>query len=338
MANTFSIAMCTYDGARYIGDQLASIVVQTRPPDELVVCDDRSHDETAEIVRRFAESAPFPVRLHVNEQNLGSTRNFEKAIRLCTGDLIALCDQDDVWMPRKLELVEATFDRAPGVGLVFTDAEVVDDALRPMGYRFWETIGFDRRMRQRVRSGRALDVLLPGWTVTGATMAFRSKFRDIALEIPDDLSMIHDGWIALVVAAVSDVALISEPLIKYRQHPRQQVGAPKGNAGQSEGVKSLEDIRAAINRGNQFDELIVKGTHIRQRLVARRDRFASDAALALLDSRLKHLHARAGMPHGKLRRLGHILRELLTWRYHLYSNGIYSAAKDLLARSPTDVS
>jgi glycosyltransferase involved in cell wall biosynthesis len=336
MANTFSIAMCTYDGARYLGEQLASIAAQTRPPDELVVCDDRSRDETTTIVRRFAQSAPFPVHLHVNEQNLGSTRNFEKAVRLCAGDLIALSDQDDVWMPRKLELIEAVFTRAPGVGLVFTDAEVVDETLRPLGYRLWDKVGFDGEMRRRVRGGRALDVLLPGWTVTGATMAFRSKFRDLALEIPDDLSMIHDGWIALVVASVSDVAFIAEPLIEYRQHPRQQIGAPKGDAGQAEGVKSLEDIRAAINRGNRFDELIENGGRIRQRLVARRDRFDSEAALALLDARLKHLNARAAMPEGKLRRLRHVLRELLTRRYHLYSNGVYSAAKDLLARSPTD--
>ena len=336
MANKFSIAMCTYDGARYLGEQLASIAAQTRPPDELVVCDDRSGDETTGIVRRFAESAPFPVHLHVNEQNLGSTRNFEKAIRLCAGDLIALSDQDDVWMPRKLEMVEAAFDRAPGVGLVFTDAEVVDETLRPLGYRLWDKVGFDSRMQQHVRAGRALDVLLPGWTVTGATMAFRSKFRDLALEIPDDLSMIHDGWIALVVAAVSDVALISEPLIKYRQHPRQQIGAPKGDEGQAAGVKSLEDIRTAINRGNRFDELIEKGVRVRQRLVERRERLDSAAALPLLDARLKHLRARAGMPEGRLRRLGHVMRELLTRRYHLYSNGIYSAAKDLLARSPAD--
>ncbi|MBC7931137.1 MAG: glycosyltransferase, partial [Rubrivivax sp.] len=94
-----SIAMCTYDGGRYLAEQLASIAAQTRAPDELVVCDDRSRDETTSIVRRFAETAPFPVRLYVNEQNLGSTRNFEKAIGLCEGELIALSDQDDVWLP-----------------------------------------------------------------------------------------------------------------------------------------------------------------------------------------------------------------------------------------------
>src|SRR3954470_17842517 len=97
--NMFSVAMCTYNGARFLGEQLASVAAQTRPPDELVVCDDRSTDETASLVRDFAAAAPFRVRLHVNERNLGSTRNFERAVSLCEGDLIALSDQDDEWLP-----------------------------------------------------------------------------------------------------------------------------------------------------------------------------------------------------------------------------------------------
>src|SRR5438128_2977881 len=102
MADKISIAMCTYNGEQFLRDQLASIAVQTRPPDELVVCDDHSADATCEIVARFAASSPFPVRLHVNEQNLGSTKNFEHAIRLCEGDIIALSAQYDDWLPEKL--------------------------------------------------------------------------------------------------------------------------------------------------------------------------------------------------------------------------------------------
>jgi glycosyltransferase involved in cell wall biosynthesis len=319
--------MCTYNGAGYVAEQLASIAAQTRAPDELVVCDDRSADETVRVVERFAATAGFPVSLHVNEHNLGSTRNFERAIGLCVGELIALSDQDDVWMPRKLERMEEVFDRRPEVGLVFTDAEIVDEALRPLGENLWERVGFDRRMRRLVGGGRALDVLLPGWTVTGATMAFRSEFKPLVLDIPEDLAMIHDGWVALVVAAVAGVALIDEPLIKYRQHSRQQIGAPKKKAGASVGVGEL---RAALVRANPYGGLIEIGGRVRQRLVERHDRFDSGRALPLLDARLKHLRARAGMPAGRVRRLRPVLRELLTRRYHLYSKGVYSAVKDLL--------
>ncbi|MDT5156647.1 MAG: hypothetical protein QOC99_2943 [Acidobacteriota bacterium] len=326
MANRFSIAMCTYNGAGYVAEQLASIAAQTRTPDELVVCDDCSVDETVRVVERFAASVGFHVALHVNERNLGSTRNFEQAIGLCSGGLIALSDQDDVWMPRKLERMEEVFDRQPGVGLVFTDAEIVDEALRPLGERLWERVGFDRRMRRLVGGGRALDVLLPGWTVTGATMAFRSEFRPLVLDIPDNLAMIHDGWVALVVAAVAGVAFIDEPLIKYRQHSRQQIGAPK----KKKAGAGLGEIRAALVRSNPYGGLIEIGGRVRQRLVERHDDFDSGHALLLLDARLKHLRAREAMPARRVRRLRPVLRELLSWRYHLYSKGVYSAVKDLL--------
>jgi glycosyltransferase involved in cell wall biosynthesis len=323
--------MCTYNGARFVGEQLQSIAAQTRLPDEVVVCDDHSSDETVRVVERFAASTPFSVRLYVNERNLGSTRNFERAIGLCEGELIALADQDDVWMARKLERVEAEFEHDERVGLVFTDAELVDASLRPLGSRLWDKIGFDREMRRRVSAHRALDVLLPGWTVTGATMAFRARFRALALEIPDDLPMIHDGWIAAVVAAVADVSFIEEPLIKYRQHERQQIGVPKEQAPEHQSVKSLEDVREAMHRPNPYRELISIGERVRVRLEERCGVFDCADALARLDARLKHLRARAEMPESKLRRLPDILRELLTRRYHLYSNGVYSAVKDLLA-------
>jgi glycosyltransferase involved in cell wall biosynthesis len=328
---TISVAMCTYNGGRFVGAQLESIAAQTRAPDELVVCDDRSSDETTRVVEAFAAAAPFPVRLFVNERNLGSTRNFERAIGLCEGELIALSDQDDVWLPEKLERMEAEFVREPRVGLVFTDAEVVDENLQPLGSRLWDKIGFDREMRRRVSAHRALDVLLPGWTVTGATMAFRANLRALALDIPDDLPMIHDGWIAVVAAAAADVTFIEEPLIKYRQHAQQQIGAPGNDAPARQSVTGLEDVRDRLHRANSYRELISIGERVRARLAERCGAFDCADALAHLDARLNHLRARDEMPESRARRLRHVLRELLTWRYHLYSNGVASAIKDMFA-------
>ncbi|HZB45894.1 MAG TPA: glycosyltransferase family 2 protein, partial [Pyrinomonadaceae bacterium] len=204
----FSVAMCTYNGARFLREQLDSIAAQTRPPDELVVCDDRSTDSTTALVEEFASSAAFPVRLHVNTENLGSTKNFERAVRLCTGDLIALADQDDVWLPEKLKLSEEALARSPRVGLVFTDAEVVDAALAPLGFTLWQRIDFSANEKARIRRGRGFDVLLEHNVVTGATMAFRAELRPLVLPIPTEGRLIHDGWIALLAAAVSDLAFV----------------------------------------------------------------------------------------------------------------------------------
>ncbi len=132
-----SVAMCTYNGARYLREQLQSIAAQAEAPHELIVVDDGSNDESINIVATFADSVPFPVDVHVNAANLGSTKSFERVISLCSGDVIALCDQDDVWRPIKLARFAAEFARAPEVGLVFSDAEVVEQDLSPSGYSLW---------------------------------------------------------------------------------------------------------------------------------------------------------------------------------------------------------
>ena len=330
MPPRFSVAMCTYNGARFVAEQLASVAAQTRPPDELVVCDDRSTDGTVALVEAFAARAPFPVRLHVNERNLGSTRNFGCAVALASGDLIALSDQDDVWRPEKLERLAARFAARPEVGLVFSDAELVDEGLRPLGRRLWEGVGFGPREQRLVRRGRALDVLLPGWHVTGATLAFRADFVKLVLDIPEDLALIHDGWIALLVSAVSAADFVEEPLIDYRQHARQQVGVAEKPAGES-------GVAAAARRVNTYGELIRTAERARARLAAWGGREAL-RSVAQLDARLKHLRARAGLPASALGRVPPVLRELLTLRYHRYSAGARSALKDLLVRKGVESS
>ena len=330
MAGTFSVAMCTYNGVRYVHEQLDSIAYQTRPPDELVVCDDGSSDDTVRILEQFAASAKFPVRLKVNSRNLRSTKNFEQAISLCEGDLIALADQDDVWVPGKLDIMEREFARAPATGLVFSDAEVVDKDLRPLGVRLWKTIGFTDEARRRLRRDNALDLLLPGWTVTGATMAFRSCYRAIALNIPDDLPMIHDGWIAAIIAAVAEISFIEEPLVLYRQHEKQQIGAPKNDTSSSKEI-NINDFRQQLRRRDSFDHLISVGERIRSRLLERSSTFECRAAIRALDARIHHMRVRDHMPHRRVMRVPQVMRELFTGRYHRYSNGLYSAGKDLVA-------
>src|SRR6267154_3469289 len=134
--------MCTFNGGQFLTEQLQSIAMQDRLPDELIVCDDRSTDRTVAIIEDFAVRAPFPVHVLVNEARLGTSKNFERAIRLAEGEIIALADKDDVWDRRKLGLLESMFSRRPSLGLVFTDAELVADRLSPEGGTLWEAVGF----------------------------------------------------------------------------------------------------------------------------------------------------------------------------------------------------
>jgi hypothetical protein len=323
-----SIAMGTYNGAVYLPEQLASIAAQTRLPDEVIVCDDCSTDSTAAIVEEFARRAPMPVKRQINQRNLGSTRNFERAIASCTGDIIALCDQDDVWRGDKLQLIEDAFARAPLAGLVFSDAEIADENLNHLGRRMWAERGLTRAKRKLFDAGRSLDVLIPGWTVTGATMAFRARYKDLILPIPDEIPMIHDGWIALAIAAVADVKLITEPLIKYRQHGGQQVGAPLSEE-QTSGP--LQAIDAGLRRSTSYADLRLTLTTLRQRLTAHQDSFDCGAAFLSIENYERHINARSNLGNGRLGRLPTILREVMGLRYHRYSKGFSSALKDLVS-------
>ncbi|MCG8402010.1 MAG: glycosyltransferase family 2 protein [Firmicutes bacterium] len=315
-----SVAMCTYNGARFLAEQLGSIAAQTRRPDELVVCDDGSFDSTAEVIEAFKSTADFPVYWRVNQKKLGSTKNFARAIALCTGDIIALSDQDDVWRPEKLMLIEEQFRRSPGAGLVFTDAEVTDESLRPLGYRLWQYNGFGRSEQKKINRGQAARVLLKRNVVTGATMAFKAEFRPLFMPIPGN--WVHDGWIALIIAACADLAVVNWPLIQYRQHFNQQIGASKIGP-----VKQLALARrtSSINYGNQLSQYRTA----RDRLRVKTGFGPDEQAMSELNLKIAHLKARCNMPEQKLARLPAVLKELITFRYHRYASGWKSAAKDL---------
>lgn len=125
-----SIAMCTYNGERFLREQLDSIAAQTRLPDEVVVCDDGSTDDTMAILETWAKEAPFEVRIYQNEKNLGYAKNFEKAISLCVNDIIFISDQDDYWMPDKMEVCVQIFAERPDIITVYSNAEMADSELK----------------------------------------------------------------------------------------------------------------------------------------------------------------------------------------------------------------
>jgi glycosyltransferase involved in cell wall biosynthesis len=317
-----SVAMCTYNGESYVQEQLNSIAAQTRLPDELVICDDRSTDHTREVVERFSYTSPFPVRVFSNDRNLGSTKNFERAIGQCGGDVIALSDQDDVWRRDKLERIQTAFLSSPTAGLVFTDGDVVDESLRPLGYSLWDCFGFTSKRQTQFARRRQLEVFTVTNVSTGATMAFRSEFKPLVLPIPADNGLLHDGWIALLIAAVADLAFIPEPLIRYRRHSSQQVGATMFGSRQLFRRVLESEPASHLRVASDFRQAY-------ERLLGTRDR-CTEEGLALLQEKITHSQARGSMPRGRILRLPSVLRETLTFRYHRYSSGLYSAAKDLL--------
>lgn len=324
-----SVAMATFNGARFVEQQIASIAAQSRLPDELVVCDDRSSDDT--IARVSALALPFPVRLSVNPQRLGSTANFERAICLCSGDVIALSDQDDIWAPDKLALLGAAFAADPALGLAFSDARLVrkagnpGDGLVPVGRGLWHAIGFDARRQRRLRRGNAAQTLFERSIVTGATMAFRSIYRPLVVPFPTAHGMyIHDRWIATLIAAVARIQAIPRPLIDYRQHDAQQIGAPDPAA---RAMPALGERR----RGNEA-ALIAEVAALRaleQRLAEGRAFRPDPSFMEVLHARVRHFNTRLALPAPVPARLAAVGREVASGRYARHSLGLLSALKDV---------
>lgn len=221
-----SVALCSYDGAKYIEEQLTSILNQTHPVDEIVVCDDGSTDDTLKMVERIAQNSSVPIHVFLNETNVGYFRNFVKAMSLCKGDIIFLCDQDDVWREDKVEKIMNWFDAHKEKDVVFTNARLIDGNGESFtSETLWDRVGFNARMQRYFDKGYGQEILTITNRATGATMALRKTF----LEGRDLLSYRiehHDYTIAYLAASEGHCGFIAEPLIFYRLHSGNAVGVP----------------------------------------------------------------------------------------------------------------
>lgn len=312
-----SVVMCTYNGTRYLESQLQSLLAQSLLPCEVIVCDDQSNDDTVVLLNRFSREAPFPVRILVNPVNLGSTRNFDGALQMATGDYLALCDQDDLWFPEKLATLAGYLDSAPDVGGVFSDATIMDGTgAQTHGNRtLWELHGFTRR-KQALFVADPTRLLLKHDVVTGATLMVRANLRAIWHPIP--ASWVHDGWITWMLAVHSSLALVPAPLVAYRTHAQQQLGVGGASRLQRwKAMRSAERLRYA-RVADQFADL---RRHLQSCTT-------QPALLHKLACKIILLRRRAQLPRSFPARIVWILRDLPGyWRY---ARGWRSLRKDLL--------
>jgi len=315
-----SVALCTFNGARYLEEQLASILGQGRPPDEMVVCDDGSVDRTIDLLKDFAKSAGFPVQILVNPTRLGFTKNFEKAIRLCRGDIVVLSDQDDCWYQTRLAVLEHAFINNPAQGLIFSDADIVDQDSRQVGKRYWETCGLNEKRRNQIKNGRALDVLLKHNVVCGAMAAFRSSLCAIVLPIPE--ITVHDMWIAVIASIVSEIGILPEPTIKYRKHSLQQMGIL--NYSFKEAIAKSKQIGP-----EDYRNLASQYAMMRDRILQHTAGSQFDEKIRKLERKIGLMQSRGCLPSERWRRLPTILRDTFSLDYFRYAEGYKSIAKDL---------
>jgi hypothetical protein len=320
-----SVALGTHNGARYVREQLESILGQTHPIAEIVLSDDASSDGTVELVEQMIEehqatdaATPSLIVLR-NPVALGVTANFEQALTAASGDLMALCDQDDVWHPDRIARALAAFARRPGAELAAAEARLVDDEGAPLGATLFGTLGVDVPLRLRLETDAAFDELLKRNVLTGATMVVA---RSLALRAtPFPASWVHDEWLGIVASVGGGLAIVPEPVIDYRQHGGNQIGVTRLGAGGK--LARLQEPRTERNA-----QLFDRARDLAERLpgIAGHDAGVE----AAVRGKLAHEIMRQAIPAGRLRRLGPVWREWRTGAYDRYGRGAQDVLRDLV--------
>lgn len=321
-----SVALCTCNGEKYLGAQLECLLAQMRLPDEIVVGDDGSGDTSwsmLEVFSRCAADVGIVAHLRQNRVNVGYVENFSTTLGTATGDVILLCDQDDVWRMDKTKVMAECFERDPRLLLLHSDARLVDAAGADMGCTLFEALQLTRIEIDLIHAGRAFEVLARRSCVTGATMAFRRELVELALPVGE--GWIHDEWLAVIAAAVGKVDVIEQPLIDYRQHGSNQLGM-RPRAWRDK-WRDLRRARGALLRA-EIARLRVLG----KRLDALGGLVTADKK-QLLAARGAHLERRiaiGALPHW--RRWPAVWREARDGFYRRFSTGGRSLLRDLLRR------
>jgi glycosyltransferase involved in cell wall biosynthesis len=320
---TISVALCTFNGERFLRDQLDSILKQTLLPYEVVACDDGSTDSTLDILSDFAQRARFPVRIIRNEQRLGVRANFARANSECRGDYVAPCDQDDVWLPERLETFTSFVKQRP-CALVFSDAYLIDDSGRKLGRTTWQSFGLRQRELRYFSSGRALECLVERTLVTGATMIVRRDFLSVGFPIPPNLPkpLHQDAWLVLVAVARNEIGVVPKPLMFYRQHAAQQGGVPVRKSFWQR-VSSWfgldkEERKARIARHREYlDAAVARGELLEELLSGRVGQH--EAWGRTWTAALNHLRWRQHLPANLFRRFCRVLHAAALGTYLRYS-------------------
>jgi len=325
---TCGVALITYNGLKYLPQQLDSIVSQTRAVDHIVISDDGSTDGTLDYLETWSKQCGIPVTLLRNVKQYGLIQNFERAASAVDADIIFASDQDDVWLPQKVELLAAMFEAQPDLQLVHTDAILVDANGSDMGTFLFAELGVTDAERSAIHSGEAFSVFCRRNLVTGATAAFRRTLLELARPLP--ATTYHDAWLALIASATGKVRLLDTPTIHYRQHGSNMVGVKKLGP-----LAKMRRFYWAINNKRPLSATVSRIISLRTELYARLSAYPAVARprLALAKEALDFAQYRAALPGNPVLRTGAVLHKLSAGQYSKFSDDTWSdALRDLLRK------
>lgn len=223
-----SVALCTFNGEKYISDQLLSIINQSKAVREIVISDDGSTDSTILRIQEFkANQNPNGVEIKIfqNPSPSGISKNFEKCLALTSHEWVLLSDQDDVWLEDKVALFQNHIQSNPDSKFVCSNAEITDSHNNKLGYTLVDALNISRKELNQLNSGQAFEVLLRRNLATGATCLLHKSIFENASPFSD--YWLHDEWMAIIAAFDGYFSFLETPTINYRQHGNNAVGMLK---------------------------------------------------------------------------------------------------------------
>lgn len=218
--SNISVALCTYNGEKYLREQLESILSQKIPVNEIVVCDDCSSDETISILNQYREKFPALFKIYQNEENLGYVKNFEKAMSICSGEIIFLSDQDDIWDAEKVQKITDFFTQNSQIGVAAHNLNIPAET-----ETFWDLKKFGKIEKNFSAEKLLYHILLHGNVFPGMSLAVRREVLNQYLPLKKINSIIiHDYEIVIKSLRDQNFGIVDEVLGLYRQHHSQSIG------------------------------------------------------------------------------------------------------------------
>ncbi|WGS63887.1 glycosyltransferase [Marinitoga aeolica] len=237
MAFTTCVVMCTYNGEKFLEEQLDSILNQSKKIDKIYITDDNSTDNTIEILKKYEREYYEIIDLKINDKNIGYIKNFEKTLKRAKEDIIFLADQDDIWQKYKIEKILKFFHENPWKSYVFSDAYLKEgDQIKD--YSLFD-IYFKKKKRKHYEKN-PIKSLLPKNFVTGATLAIQKKYLNYAFPFTGKIP--HDYEIVLKLSYFSEGDYIEDKLITYRMHKNQTMGVHYGIKKFFRIIKNLDEV------------------------------------------------------------------------------------------------
>lgn len=314
----YSVALCTYNGEKYLAEQLHSIIAQTIQPSQIVISDDGSKDRTLAIAEEILSNSDIPYSIVENVLKHGVTSNFMNAMRLCEHPVIFTCDQDDIWVAQKAEKMLEVFAANSKALLVLSNGELVDKDAKSLNADVWGAVGIYDYMLQEQKW---FDYLLERCLVTGAGMAIKKELLAGVEEIPE--CWLHDGWLALLAAIQEGIYTCNEKLFLYRQHGNNVVGM-KQKKSLKKVLEYIRNTSVMLNvRKNRYER------YSQMKLI--HSSMLTEAQISKIDACILFWKGACQLQSGKkLEGIRWILENLRNGNYTRFFTGSRGAIRDLV--------